>query len=234
MELVNALKELVIKGNKCDNGFRTGYLMLLENMLANKFPGTNLKGGPHINSKIHVWKNSMHDLTVPHNELMLCQKFGKHTLSLKKKTFSFYSDWWEIFGNDRATRNDSQHYSDTVNEMNTQTTKNVGVHVLETKQTNFRFSSLTLLVHCVTRTIRSLYKLPILWAILHNEFEACKMRGLVYDQLGSFEFLSVDARVEVSQCLCNNSKDMDLFFSLPEVAKMVLVKRIMKKLDFTK
>ncbi|KAL8497534.1 hypothetical protein ACS0TY_021022 [Phlomoides rotata] len=46
-ELINALEELVVKGNKCDNGFKMGYLMLLENMLANKFPGTNLKGDPH-------------------------------------------------------------------------------------------------------------------------------------------------------------------------------------------
>ncbi|KAL8538002.1 hypothetical protein ACS0TY_000089 [Phlomoides rotata] len=53
---LNALKELVVKGHKCDNGFKTGYLMLLENMLAKKFPGTKLKGDPHINNKIHVWK----------------------------------------------------------------------------------------------------------------------------------------------------------------------------------
>ncbi|KAL8507718.1 hypothetical protein ACS0TY_018310 [Phlomoides rotata] len=65
-----------------------------------------------------------------------------------------------------------------------------------------------------------------------SEFEACKKRGQVYDQLESFEFLSVEAKVEVAQYLCNNSKDMNLFFSLPEVAKTVLVKRIVKKLDF--
>ncbi|KAL8463248.1 hypothetical protein ACS0TY_034040 [Phlomoides rotata] len=65
-----------------------------------------------------------------------------------------------------------------------------------------------------------------------SEFEACKKRGLVFDQLGSFECLSVTARVEVAQYLCNNSKDMDLFFSLPDFAKLVLVKGIMKKMDF--
>ncbi|KAL8457377.1 hypothetical protein ACS0TY_035294 [Phlomoides rotata] len=32
-ELMNALKDLVVKGNKCDNGFRSGYLLLLENSL---------------------------------------------------------------------------------------------------------------------------------------------------------------------------------------------------------
>ncbi|KAL8556341.1 hypothetical protein ACS0TY_003960 [Phlomoides rotata] len=56
MKLVCALKELVVKGKKCDNGFKSGYLLLLENMLANKFSGTDLKGDSYINSKIHVWK----------------------------------------------------------------------------------------------------------------------------------------------------------------------------------
>ncbi|KAL8507684.1 hypothetical protein ACS0TY_018284 [Phlomoides rotata] len=55
-ELMCALKDLVVKGNECDNGFRSGYLLLLENKLVAKFPGTDLKGEPHINSKIHVWK----------------------------------------------------------------------------------------------------------------------------------------------------------------------------------
>ncbi|KAL8479079.1 hypothetical protein ACS0TY_030829 [Phlomoides rotata] len=33
LELVSALKELVVRGQKCDNGFKSGYLLLLENML---------------------------------------------------------------------------------------------------------------------------------------------------------------------------------------------------------
>ncbi|KAL8502174.1 hypothetical protein ACS0TY_021332 [Phlomoides rotata] len=55
-ELMHSLKDLVVKGNKCDNGFRSGYLLILENWLTAKISGTDLKGEPHINSKIHVWK----------------------------------------------------------------------------------------------------------------------------------------------------------------------------------
>ncbi|KAL8524535.1 hypothetical protein ACS0TY_014209 [Phlomoides rotata] len=55
-ELMCALKDLVVKGHKCDNGFKSRYLLLLENVLAVKFPGTDLKGDPHINFMIHVWK----------------------------------------------------------------------------------------------------------------------------------------------------------------------------------
>ncbi|KAL8534645.1 hypothetical protein ACS0TY_010615 [Phlomoides rotata] len=77
MELVNALKELVVKGNKCDNDFKIGYLLLLENMLANKFPGLN-STTYRINALPEVWEAQL------------------------------------------------KHYSDTVNEMNTQTTKKHG------------------------------------------------------------------------------------------------------------
>lgn len=56
--LVNALKDVVQAGMKCDNGFRSGFLGMLEKAMAQRFPGTDLKGDPHIQSKIHVWKNS--------------------------------------------------------------------------------------------------------------------------------------------------------------------------------
>ncbi|KAL8503628.1 hypothetical protein ACS0TY_022384 [Phlomoides rotata] len=48
---MNALKDLVVKENKCDNGFRSGYLFPLENSLVTTFPGCDLKVEPHINSK---------------------------------------------------------------------------------------------------------------------------------------------------------------------------------------
>ncbi|KAL8548168.1 hypothetical protein ACS0TY_007477 [Phlomoides rotata] len=63
-----------------------------------------------------------------------------------------------------------------------------------------------------------------------SEFEAGKKHKQVYDTLGMIECLTVEARVEVAEYLCNNSKDMDLFYSLPDDVKKVYVKRIMRKL----
>ncbi|KAL8473199.1 hypothetical protein ACS0TY_030140 [Phlomoides rotata] len=40
--LMDALKDLVVKGQKSDNGFRTGYLTKLEIALRKAFPGTDL------------------------------------------------------------------------------------------------------------------------------------------------------------------------------------------------
>lgn len=55
-ELIVGLKELVSRGWKCDNGFKTGYLMALETHIMEIIPGTDIKSEPHIHSKIHVWK----------------------------------------------------------------------------------------------------------------------------------------------------------------------------------
>ncbi|KAL8556362.1 hypothetical protein ACS0TY_003973 [Phlomoides rotata] len=124
-ELVSALKEIVLKGYKCDNGFKSGYLLMLENMIARVFPGCDLKGEPHINSKIHVCKKQYACLKIMLGNSGIGLNSTTYRIdalpdvweahikvdptakSLKNKTFSFYSDWLEIFGNDRATGNDS-------------------------------------------------------------------------------------------------------------------------------
>lgn len=57
------LKDLVTHGWKADNGFRAGYLSRLEESLKREFPSTDLKGNPHITSKITAWKKSYNLLT---------------------------------------------------------------------------------------------------------------------------------------------------------------------------
>lgn len=61
--LINGLKDLVSCGLKCNNGFRPGYLPAVDTHMNNHFPGTDLKAGPHILSKIHVWRKTYGSLT---------------------------------------------------------------------------------------------------------------------------------------------------------------------------
>ncbi|KAL2226714.1 UNVERIFIED_CONTAM: hypothetical protein Sindi_2030100 [Sesamum indicum] len=61
--LIAALRNLVVTGWKCDNGFRTGYLAQLESYIAKHFPQSNIKVEPHITSKLYVWKKQCSTLT---------------------------------------------------------------------------------------------------------------------------------------------------------------------------
>ncbi|KAL8492121.1 hypothetical protein ACS0TY_023665 [Phlomoides rotata] len=54
--LSNMLKDLVTKGYKMDNGFRTGYLIKCEDSLKTDFPKTVKQASPHITSKFTAWK----------------------------------------------------------------------------------------------------------------------------------------------------------------------------------
>ena len=61
--LAASMLELLARGWKSDNGFRTGYLGKIEDSLRKEFPNTDLKGTPHITSKISAWKKSYTSLS---------------------------------------------------------------------------------------------------------------------------------------------------------------------------
>ncbi|KAL0364130.1 UNVERIFIED_CONTAM: hypothetical protein Sangu_0510600 [Sesamum angustifolium] len=56
--LLVAKKEIARNGWKSDNGFRTGYLGALEQLMNKSYPNSGLKSNPHISSKIQVWKKT--------------------------------------------------------------------------------------------------------------------------------------------------------------------------------
>lgn len=56
--LLGCLKELVVTGWKSDNGFRSGYIYKLEEMMRVHFPLTNIRANPHITSKLTGWKEN--------------------------------------------------------------------------------------------------------------------------------------------------------------------------------
>lgn len=62
-QLIVGLKDVVSAGWKSENGFKTGYLAVLEKHMSNVFPGTTIKADPHIHSKIHVWKKQYASLS---------------------------------------------------------------------------------------------------------------------------------------------------------------------------
>ncbi|XP_073152563.1 uncharacterized protein [Henckelia pumila] len=103
--LIQSLKDLVTKGWRSENGFRAGYLSLLEQALHKSIPGFTLRESPHIHSKMHEWKKAYSSLADP-------------TLkSLRHKQWTLYDDWCEIFGYERATGDHSKGYHRALQEV---------------------------------------------------------------------------------------------------------------------
>ncbi|KAL0293675.1 UNVERIFIED_CONTAM: hypothetical protein Sradi_6924300 [Sesamum radiatum] len=94
--LLECLREIVRTGWKSDNGFRTGYLDVLEQLLNKACPNSRLKAEPHISSKIHVWKKTYGCI----NDMMVRSGFG---LCQTTNTIDIKDDVFDNFAKDRAT-----------------------------------------------------------------------------------------------------------------------------------
>ncbi|KAH6835152.1 hypothetical protein C2S53_003637 [Perilla frutescens var. hirtella] len=135
-ELIVALKKIVARGWKCDNGFRTGYFGLLEQHMLQAIPGSDLKAEPHIISKIYVWKKnygslstmlsksgfgwneSTHTIEVDSDEIWSNYiKTNNNARTMLSKSWSLYKDWCEIFGKDRATGEHAETFVDVVQDL---------------------------------------------------------------------------------------------------------------------
>ncbi|XP_075503217.1 uncharacterized protein LOC142540739 isoform X2 [Primulina tabacum] len=130
--LIEVLKELVNAGWKSENEFRCGYLTVLEKSIAQAFPNTDLRENPHINSKIHVWKRTHGSLLtmlsrrgIGWNETEkrieatdeTWDSFVKVDSSVRTwryKTWPYFLDWCEIFGNDRATGQHAESFAEAL------------------------------------------------------------------------------------------------------------------------
>ncbi|XP_073027012.1 uncharacterized protein [Primulina eburnea] len=137
--LIQALKEASVQGWKSGNGFRPGYLAFLENRMKVAFPDTNIRGNPHINSKVHVWKklygslvtllsksgvgwNDTEKTVEASNDIWEAVIKADHNArSMRHKRWTYYHDWCEIFGNDRATGDKAEHFTAAVQEILTMT-----------------------------------------------------------------------------------------------------------------
>ncbi|KAL7199745.1 hypothetical protein ACSBR2_021951 [Camellia fascicularis] len=128
--LILALVSIVNEGMKVDNAFKAGYLVRLETKLADILPGTDLRGCPHIESKIKIWKKHYNSVS----GMLATSGFGwndtkkridvksdstdtdaKH---LRNKTFPYFDEWIQIFGKDRATGEFAEGPVDAVEAMN--------------------------------------------------------------------------------------------------------------------
>ncbi|KAL8526430.1 hypothetical protein ACS0TY_015578 [Phlomoides rotata] len=86
--LIELMKELVTKGWKTENGFKSGYLLKLEFEMLKKIPGTDLRANPHITSRITIWKKFHGSL-----QTMLNGNSGIG-FNPTTKLLDFHDDYW--------------------------------------------------------------------------------------------------------------------------------------------
>ncbi|KAG6408083.1 hypothetical protein SASPL_131086 [Salvia splendens] len=120
--LMWTLKDLVARGWKNDNGFRSGYLTRIEEVLNREFPKSGIKGTPHVNSKICQWKKSYNSLglilgrsgvgfNVNEDYKIDCDddqwsqivKRDPNACGMRHRSWSLYDNWKLVFGKDRAS-----------------------------------------------------------------------------------------------------------------------------------
>ncbi|XP_057789704.1 uncharacterized protein LOC131006576 [Salvia miltiorrhiza] len=130
------MKELVAQGWKSDNGFRGGYLSKLEESMRKEFPSIDLKGMPHINSKVTTWKKTYNSLwnivkvsgvgfNVNGKHMIDCDdEQWQHFVAADPKVFNFrfkswpyLEDWKIIFGKDRATGDEAEDLMEAAHDL---------------------------------------------------------------------------------------------------------------------
>ncbi|XP_017981031.1 PREDICTED: uncharacterized protein At2g29880, partial [Theobroma cacao] len=131
--LVTALIDLHnIEKYNADTGFRGGYLIELENMLATKLPNANLKAKPHIEFRIKTLKK---EWTIIYDMVQGTHTSGfgwddqrnmvvaddpvwesyiqshKEAAPFRRKSFPFFNELSIIYARDRATGKDDEDFS---------------------------------------------------------------------------------------------------------------------------
>ncbi|KAL3730645.1 hypothetical protein ACJRO7_027644 [Eucalyptus globulus] len=129
--LLDGLEELVTRGMKADNSFKSGYMILLKKWFEENFPCSGIKGNPHIESKMKNlkkfynqiydlrnqsdfgWDHEKHCVDIHFEDSW--QKYCKTYLgatSLRGKSFPQYDRLVAVFGKDRAKENLSEDPSE--------------------------------------------------------------------------------------------------------------------------
>ncbi|KAG6418607.1 hypothetical protein SASPL_120811 [Salvia splendens] len=275
--LIAALKDIVSKGWKCDNGFRAGYLKVLTGSMKKVFPGTDIRAEPHINSKLHVWKTHYASLASMLNvsgitwndstKMIDAQddawnsyvKTDSHALTMRYKSWQFYPDWCQIFGKGSVIMEDTDHIADVVLELEADKAKEkeavakfgcvfegdedenemsvcqpqsdgTGTKQAPNKRKMSACSSdpSAAAVNVSPNKQDARFEGVIARRSVGFEYDGVTnaRRGL-YGELGRIPGLQVREKLTVAKFLVNKTGDLELFFSLPDEAKVEMVNMIL-------
>ncbi|KAL0374105.1 UNVERIFIED_CONTAM: hypothetical protein Sradi_3326200 [Sesamum radiatum] len=242
--LINALCTICTTGWRCENGFRAGYLNQLEALMFKKFPNTDLRAEPHINSKIHIWKKNYNTqvgmmdksglgwddnrymVTVDSQDVReeYC-KVDPTAQTMRYKSWPFFPTWREIFGRDRV---DGGCILEIVNEYVHPSKSQVG-------QTDTQECYVPTAEWCpkfgyvgndraTSEDIQSVdARLTELSKKLFVDYIEVEKRAIVYEAVGKVPGIDLNDQIIISDKLVENPKKRDIFFSLPDEARARMV-----------
>ncbi|PIN22637.1 hypothetical protein CDL12_04655 [Handroanthus impetiginosus] len=265
--LITAWKDLVANVWKANNGFRIGYLQLLEQSMANTFLSTDLHAIPHINSKIHVWKKNYSSIfttlsrgSIGWNESTKMievtddawESYVKTDLNarlMRFKSWPCYNDWCEIFGKDRATGVNAQDFVEALNDILNgdaqkinQTTEEFNDHLQEfvedtesicaseiggsaskkkkgNRKKKLKEGEDQIYEMLGTFCEKTDTRLGNIARRIGHKFDISQKHKEVCTTVGKVEGLNLQEKLQVSKFLIKNTKELELFFSLPDEAK---------------
>ncbi|XVF65853.1 hypothetical protein PTKIN_Ptkin09bG0284400 [Pterospermum kingtungense] len=143
--LVSCMVDLRNIGSyNADTGFKAGYLLELERMLGKKIPNANIKGKPHIESRIKTlkkdwaivydmvngdhtsgfgWDSERNMVTAEDSVWESYLISHKDAAPFRTRRFHFFNELCEIYAKDHATGKDAQTAADILEEIQTE-----GIH----------------------------------------------------------------------------------------------------------
>lgn len=172
--------------------------------------------------------------------------------SMRYKSWPHYHHWCEIFGKDRATGENAEDFNTAdkdqlnVNDIELDGNTNDSIFAEENdisvcqpassstgkrskskrkRQVDSTDEKLVELMGAFCEQTKS--GLGELTKKMGVEYDLQTQRKAIYEALGGIGQLSVAQKVHVAKLLVNNSKELDLFFSLPDEAKLEMVSQLL-------
>ncbi|KAG8363805.1 hypothetical protein BUALT_Bualt19G0060500 [Buddleja alternifolia] len=204
-------EDLLARGYKADNGFKSGYQMLLEQAMSRSGFGWNDATNMITVESEDAWNNFV--------------KTDSNARNMRYKTWPLYKDWVEIFGKDSATGEGAEAILKSMNANYGGSNKSLDKRKRKVVDENDDRFIDPMTSFCDKTNER----LGDISRRIGFEHDASLSRKAVYEALGDLgSSLDMEGKILVSHLIVNNTKNMDLFFSLPNDGRKTMVHMILE------
>ncbi|KAG6421362.1 hypothetical protein SASPL_117913 [Salvia splendens] len=245
--LAATMLELTTTGWKSDNGFRAGYLSKIEDSLRAEFPNTDLKGNPHINSKIGSWKKSYgllrsilsrtgvgwnhhgdHKFDCSDEQWEQIVQADKDTKYMRNKSWPLWETWKTIFGKDRASGLAAEEVGAAAKSVRAQvrddSSDNSGKQTSTTKTIPRKSKKPSpdsdLMEFLGNLHERTDARLEMISKHIGYEFDMGQARQEVFDKLCTVDGLTLAQRYRLCNILGDKPQRLEVFIGMPVNARL--------------